>query len=204
MADDFSLYAELWREQVDAPELAGLQAMAGKIERTARRKRLAGAAIAVLCSGLVGFFLWVQPVSLPARLGSALLVAAILWAGWHRHLTARAAGAAAIRDPRRFFEKAIGNARSEATLSTIAIVFMVPALILCFMLMSVARGIDGGQSIRHELRANPAKTAIVATAYVLAAIYFIRDNARMRGRVRRLESMSREWDELQAGEAEGG
>jgi len=203
-ADDFPLYAELWREQVDADELAGLRAMAGKVERTARRRRLAGAAIAGLCFGLVGFLLWVRPASLPAGLASALLAAAILRAGWHRHLAAGAARAAAIRDPRRFFEKAIGDARAQATISTIAILFLVPALIFCLMLMSAARGIDASESVRHEVSGNPAKTAIVAAAYVLAAIYLMRANARMRAQVRRLESMSREWDELRAGEAEGG
>jgi len=202
MPHDFPLYAELWQEQIDPEELAGLQAMAKNIERTARWKRLFDFSMAALFVAVTGLFLWLHPVSLPAKLGFALLLAGAAWTVWRRQEMTRAAQATAIRDPHEFFAKAIGNVRSEVNVSTVSLLFMIPTLILCFLFISAARGVDAAELLLRELRGqNLAKTVILSIIFVLCSIYFVRDNLRMREQLRRLEGMRREWDEHQPGDA---
>jgi hypothetical protein len=199
MSHDFRQYAELWQEQIDPEELAELQAMAKIIERTAARRRLIDSSLMLGFIGPVGVALWIYPASVQVRFGFVLIGVALAWGFWRRHELTRASRATAIHDPRVFFEKAIKNVRAEVRMSTISLCLAVPALIGCFSLMSALRGFAVTELILLELRGPKlAKTVLIVIILVLAAVYFVRDNIRLREQLRWLETMRREWDEQSA------
>ena len=194
----FPEYARLWREQIDPKELAALQARAKNIERDARRKRLVDLALGFLSIGMVGVFLWSNPTSPQIRLGFALLVAGAAWLVWRRHQITRASRATAVDDPRNFFETAIENVRAEINLSTISLFMGVPVFISAVLLTKAAQGIDGVDWFLR-LPSNINFVGImVLVVLVLGHVYFARENIRLREQLRRLESMSREWDDQPA------
>lgn len=196
MSDDFRQYAELWQEQIAPEEVAQLQAMARDIERIARWKRLLDLSLALAFIGLAGLALWIYPASLQAKFGFALLAAMVMWGLWRRHQITRASRATAIHDPRVFFEKTIKNVRAEINLSTTSFCLMVPAVVFCFFLISAVRGLDVVELVRLELSSKSlTKTVFVLTIWLMALAYFVRDNIKLREQLRRLESMSREWDD---------
>ena len=156
MPDDFPQYAELWQEQIDPEELAELQAMAKRIDRIARWKRLLDFSLSFGFLGLACLILWLYPASPMIEFGYALLVALCLWVAWRRHQITRAARATAIDDPRVFFEKTIKNVRAELNLSTMTFYLAPPAFILSILLISSLRGIEsfvhgGPKHILHQL-----------------------------------------------------
>jgi hypothetical protein len=175
--------------------------MAKNIERTAKWKRLLDVSLSLSCVGVACLILWSYSASLQVKFGYFLLVAMALWLAWRRHQITRASRATAIDDPHVFFEKAIKNVRAEINLSTISIWLAPPALILSILLMKSIHGLTTMELLRHLLHKGPA---IVGTILVLITIYFVRDNIKLREQLRRLESMSREWDEAQAPDLEDG
>lgn len=192
----FPLYAELWREQIGAEELAELRSMAKTIERGARRRWRLDISLAVGTIALALLFLGTGPSSLPVKLWIVLVGAAVLWAGWRRHAITRASRATAIHEPALFFETAIGNARAEIGLSTTSLILGVPVVILGPVLVYQARGLTSVDLILAEMfEANLAKTIVCGIALVLGYGYFLRENINLREQLRRLERMRREWDE---------
>lgn len=195
MAHDFRHYAELWQEQIDREELAELQAMGKNIEQTAGRKRLIDFSLVLIFIGLAGYVSWTYPASLRARFGFGLIIALMIWAGWKRHQLTRASRATDIHDPHVFFAQAIRNVRAELNMSTLSFYLMVPALIIGLFLMSALRALGIPELIILEVsEKSVAKTTIFAAIWVLAMLYFIRDNIKLRQQLRRLEGMSREWE----------
>lgn len=195
--DDFPQYAELWKEQIDPEELAQLQAMAKNIERTARRKRLLDLSLGFGFVGPACLILWIYPVSLLAKFGFVLLGAMVFWVVWWRHQITRASRATAIDDPRVFFEKTIKNVQSELNLSTISFFLAVPAFFGCVVLTNSLHGRDGIALFLRALRDGNPKVILILSFVILGGVYFARDNLKLREQLRRLESMSREWDEQQ-------
>lgn len=195
MPGDFPQYAELWQEQVDPEELAELQAMAKNIERAARRKRLLDVSLALAFIGPACLALWIYPGALRIKFGLVLCGAGALWGVWRRHEITRASRATAIHDPHVFFEKTIKNVRAEINLSTLSLCLMLPAFVVCFLLMNALRGHDGVEAFLQALHDKKLMLISAAAILILAAIYFTRDIIKLRQQVRRLESMSREWGE---------
>ena len=195
MPDEFRPYAELWQEQIDPDELAELQAMAKTIERTARWKLLIDFSLVLFFIGVAGFALWTYPTSLAAGFGFALVIALMLWGGWKRHQLTKASRATDIRDPHLFFETAIENVRAELRMSTLSFYLMVPGLIAGLLILSALRGMDIPELILLEVSKKSLARTIAITAISIVAMYFfIRDNIKLREQLRRLETMSREWD----------
>jgi len=197
MPPEFREYAELWQEQIEPEELARLQTMAKKIERNARRKRLLDVASALGFVGAASFLLWSHPASPRVEFGYLSLMAMCLWLTWRRHQITQASRAIAIDDPRVFFEKTIENVRAEINLSTTSICIGMPAAILCFFLGKAVLGLTTGELLRKLYDKVPLMI-FIGMVLVLATIYFIRDNIKLRRQLRRLESLRREWDEQRA------
>ncbi|HEV2818497.1 MAG TPA: hypothetical protein VGW40_14890 [Allosphingosinicella sp.] len=173
--------------------------MASKIGRTAGRKRLLDVSLSLSFVAAASFILWKHPASLEVKFGYFSLAAVCLWLAWRRHQLTRAAQAIATDDPRVFFEKAIENVRAEINLSTASIYFAAPAGIVTILLGKLALGLTAAELLRKLYNKAPIKI-FVGTVVLLAAIYFIRDNIRLRRQLRRLESMSREWAARDPGE----
>jgi len=202
MPHDFPLYAELWQEQIEPEELAGLQAMAKNIERNARWKQLLEFSLGFVFIAAVGVIFRIHPLSPALKTTFLLLVALIIGALWRRLEITKASRATDIADPRIFFDKAIKNARAELRLSTIGLWSLPPILVFCHFLMSAVHGFRGIELILWELNDEHfARTTILGAVWVVFMIYFVRDNIRLREQLRRLESMRRESDEHQAGDA---
>lgn len=195
-SDDIPQYAELWKEQIDQEELAQLQAMGKNIERTAKWKRLLDVALAFAFIGPASFILWINPASLQTKFGLALLGAVAIGIVWRRHQITKASRATAIGDPRIFFEKTAKNVRAEISMSTISLCLGVPGFIACISLMGSLRGLSGIELLLLALSdENRVKTILILTIMALGCGYFVIDNIKLREQLRRLESMSREWDE---------
>ena len=202
---DLPQFAALWREQIAPDELRRLQDMAGKIERRARRKQLVDLAMAVAAVGLFLLFMWLHPVSPAFKLGFALLAAVIVWRGWGRREITKASRAAAIHDPSAFFESAMKNARAEIRHSTTDLWLTVAVIILAPLLVFRARGWNDIDSVlRYTIELNFTKTIAATAVFILAFAFYVRENIRLRERLRRLEGMSREWAEQAAGGPEDG
>lgn len=201
MPDEFRQYAELWQDQIDPEELAQLQAMAQKIERTAWRKWLIDMALGLAVIIPMGFALWTSPASLQIKLGFVPLGAGLLWAFWRRHQITRAARATAIDDPRIFFEKAIKNVRAEINFYTISLCLALPALVSSFLLMNALHGLNGVEMLLRGLHDEhlPIIISILAVLAV-ASGFLVRDHIKSYEQLRRLESMSREWEARDADE----
>lgn len=200
MAHDFPLYAELWREQIGPEELAELQAMAKNIEHTARWRRLFDALWLIAFAAVAGLALWLYPSSPAARLALALLMAVLLGMFWIRNRLTRASRATIVDDPTIFFDKAIRNVRAEINLYTLSSWLTAPGLLLGLWVMSTLRDLSIPQLFVRELRdQSPLKTIGLTIAMMLGGFFFTRDYMRLREQLRRLESMSREWNEHQTG-----
>ncbi len=196
--DDFPQYAELWREQIGPEELARIQARAKTIARSAKRKQVVDLALAVLAIAMVCLVLWMNPASWQVKLGFAVLVAGVLWHGWKRHQITRTA-LATVDDPGVFYATAIKNLRSEISLSTVSLCVGGPVFIASISLSKASEGLNGLDWIlRDPLQVNLEKFVVVATIFVIY-VYFIRENLQLREQLRRLEDMSRDWTEQQAG-----
>lgn len=201
----FPQYAKLWQEQIGAEELVQLQTMATTIERTARWRRLIDLSLWFLAFGLVCLVLWLNTTSLEVKLGFALLVAGTTWFGWKRHQITKASRATTVDDPRAFFETAIRNVRAEISLSTISLSLGPPVFITSVLLTQAAEGVEGFEWIYRKLNyASLARTMVILAFIILFAAYFVRDNMRLREQLRRLESMSREWDDRPASDVREG
>ena len=203
MPDDFRQYAELWQEQVEPGELADLQAMAKKIERTARRKRLFDVAVALGFAGAAFAVLWKHPASLQVKFGYFFMVAVCFLFAWWRHRITVASRATFIDDPRVFFDKAIKNLRDEINLSTTSTCLGTLAAILSLWLAAYLVDLTVMEVVRKLYDHVPSRIILIG-GLAFGSIYFIRDNIKIRRQLRRLESMRREWDEPQATDAEDG
>ena len=186
-----------WREQIGPEELAELQTMAKKIERTARRRWLdRPRSWGPWPSARSGALLWLNTTSPLVKLGFALLAGATTWYGWRRHQITKAARSIAVDDPRVFFDAAIRNVRAEISLSTISLTLGPPFFFVSVLLTQAADGVSGFDWIFEELTyARLVRTGAISGLFVLCAAYFVRDNIRLRGQLRRLEGMSREWED---------
>lgn len=201
MPPEFRDYAALWQEQIDPEELAGLQAMAKKIERIAWWKRLLDVLLGLGFVVPVGLILWVHPASPQTKLGYFLGAAMVGWLVWRRHLITRAARATSVHDPHLFFEKTIKNVRAEINLSTISLALGIPAFIFSAILMGSIHGLGGIEFIRLALHEkNLRNTIFVGVILALGTVYFVWDNIKLREQLRRLENMRREWDARDSGE----
>lgn len=192
----FPQYAKLWQEQIGQEELTQFQAMAKTIERTARWRSLIDHALGVLAIGAVCALLWLNATSIEVKIGFALLVGATTWFGWRRHEITKASRSIAVDDPRLFFDGAIRNVRAEISLSTISLTLGPPFFFVSVLLTQAADGVSGFDWIFEELTyARIVRTGAISVLFVLCAAYFVRDNIRLRGQLRRLEGMSREWED---------
>jgi hypothetical protein len=201
MAQDFSEYAALWREQIDPKELAELQAMATKIKRAAGRKLLAHRVLTPVVVGLACLLMLRSSAPPLVRLSLALVALMLLWYFWRRHQLTKAARAIAVDDPRLFFETAIENMRAEINLSTLSALWGMPMFVAGAVLARASRGPDNLYAELLEVFTQGyAKTILAAIVLVLGHIYLIRDNLRLRAQLRRLEAMRREWEERDLGE----
>jgi hypothetical protein len=200
MQHDFSEYAALWREQIDPRELAGLQSMAAKIKRTAARKLLFDRVATPIVIGMVGLLMLRSSAPPLLRLASVLIALVLLWYFWRRHQLTKAARAIAVDDPRVFFEAAIENMRAEIKLSTLSAWFGVPMFFVGVVLSSASQGFDHLYVTLRDFTPGSARTIFAVAMLVVALVYMIRDNIRLRGQLRRLEAMRREWDERDPGE----
>ena len=196
--DDFPRYAELWREQVDPDELAELQAWARNIERNATRKARFDIVTGFATIGILCVILWAYPTSPQIKFGFALIVALLTWLAWRRYEITRTSRAIAVDDPRAFFEAAIKNVRAEVNLSTVSLYLLAPFLVFMTLLMiAMRRWGEVDALILQDLSIGKRIVLSVVTA-VLIAIYFIRDNLKLRRQLRRLQDMRREWQEQEA------
>ena len=196
--DDFPRYAELWREQIDPDELAELQAWARNIERNATRKALFDTVTGFATIGVLCVILWAYPTSPQIKFGFALVVAFLTWPAWKRYEITRASRAIAVDDPRAFFEAAIRNVQAEVNFSTLSLYLLTPFLVFITLLMiAMRRWGEVDALILPDLSIGTRIVLSVVTA-VLIAIYFIRDNLRLRRQLRRLQDMRREWEEQEA------
>lgn len=192
----FPQYAKLWQEQIGQEELTQFQTMAKTIERTARWRSWIDHFLGALALGAVCALLWLNTTSLEVKLGFALLVGATTWFGWRRHEITKAARSIAVDDPRVFFDGAIRNVRAEISLSTISLTLGPPFFFVSVLLTQAADGVSGFDWIFEELTyARLVRTGAISGLFVLCAAYFVRDNIRLRGQLRRLEGMSREWED---------
>lgn len=195
MPHDFPEYAALWREQIDPKELAGLQAMATKIKRTAGRKWLLDRVLTLATFGVFCYAILRWPGSPPIKLGLTLILLVLIWFLWKRHQIIRASRAIAVDDPRVFFEAAIENVRAEINLYTLSAWLTIPLMIFVCVLIGASQGFDRlYMNFMNILTLASPKLAAIAVIIILGHIY-LRDNLRMREQLRRLEAMRREWEE---------
>jgi ribose/xylose/arabinose/galactoside ABC-type transport system permease subunit len=199
---DFPEYAALWREQIDPKELAELQAMATKIKRTAAWRWLFDQIIGFLAVGAIAWVILLRPGAPLIKAGLALLVLPTFWYlwRWRRRIT-RDSRAIAVDDPRIFFDAAIENVRAETRLYTLSAWLTLPLMIAVCLLLGAAYGfaVLYANFISIVTLASP-KLAAIAALIILGHIYLFRDNLRMRGQLRRLEAMRREWNERDPGD----
>lgn len=201
MPHDFPEYAALWREQIDPKELAGLQAMATKIKRTAAWRWLLDRVLTLVVVGLFGHAILRWPGSPLIKLGLVLLLLGPIWVLWTRHKITRASRAIAVDDPRLFFEAAIENARAEIRLHIMSFWGGWAGLVALLLLTGAAKGFDHLYLNFWKMitLASPGSTLVVLIA-ILGMIYLSRDNKRFHEQMRRLEAMRREWEERDPGE----
>ncbi|HKR25304.1 MAG TPA: hypothetical protein VJS15_08605 [Allosphingosinicella sp.] len=201
----FPQYAKLWQEQIGPDELSQFQVMAKTIERTARWRSLIDHSLWVLAVGAVCAILWLNATSLEVKLGFALLVGATTWFGWRRHEITKASRSIAVDDPRIFFDGAIRNVRAEISLSTISLTLGPPFFFVSVFLTQAADGVSGFDWMFEEMSyARIIRTIAISAFFLLCGAYFVRDNIRLRGQLRRLEGMSREWEDQPARDARQG
>lgn len=196
MPHDFPEYAALWREQIDPKELAGLQAMATKIKRSAGRKWLLDRMVGLVLLGVIceAILRWQAP--LPIKGCLALILLGPIWCFWRQRQIVRASRAIAADDPQLFFEAAIENVRAEINLYTLSVRLAIPSVIAVLLLIVAAQGFDHlYMRFMNVLTLATPKVTVVVVIIILGQIYLSRDNVRVRERLRRLEAMRREWDE---------
>lgn len=198
---DFTEYAALWREQIDPKELAGLQAMATKIKRSAGRRWLLDRVLAVFAIGMVCLALLRYSAPPPIKLSLVLLMVVPIWHTWKRRQITRASRAIAVDDPRIFFEAAIENIQAEIDLSNKSAWLGLPIFVISILLAAASRGFHNlYMAFLDRIVLSSAKTIFAVAIFVLGFIYLIRDNIRLREQLRRLEAMRREWEERDPGE----
>jgi uncharacterized membrane protein YidH (DUF202 family) len=198
---DFPEYAALWREQVDPKELAELQSMATKIKRSAGRRWLLDRVLALFAVGMTCLAILRYPAPPLIKLSLVLLLLVPIWYMWRRHQITRTSRAIAIDDPQLFFQAAIENMRAEIRLSTISAWLGIPVFIIAVSLAAAARGFDNLYiNLRNNFMLGSAKIILATAIMVVALVFLIRDNIRLREQLRRLEAMRREWDERDPGE----
>ena len=197
----FSDYAALWREQIDPKELAEHRAMAAGIKRAAGWRWRLDRVLALVAIAMVSTAIVTAPATLPVKLGFALLLPPTVWLLWKRYRITRASRSIALDDPGRFFEAAIDNVRAEISLSTLSTALGLPAFIFCCLLAGASFGFERVyRGLWDIVTLASFRPAAIAVVMLLAAIYFVRDNLRLRAQLRRLRAMRREWEEREAGE----
>ena len=143
--------------------------------------------------------------SLPMTLGVALLVTFPAWSVWKRHRIEAAARALAADEPRAFFAAAIENARAELGFTRVSLWLFLPYLFVGIPVIYAARGLTSVDlMLKESLEAPLAKTLILAAAILVLLVWAVRSNRNARAHLRRLERMSREWDEQEARDGEEG
>lgn len=186
---DFDELARLWTQEQSPEEERAFQLLARRVGRRARLWQ-----VAEIAAGLV-LILAVAAAMLTAADRStlavgALVVVAILWAGWKRRLNAVAmlvdtAGCAAMLD------SAVRNGRASLRRSRLGLMLLAPGYLLGALLKYSLQndGVDGFLSaFAASLRGFwPGWAGLSLLAAILA--YLARSHLRMRREVARLEMM---------------
>ncbi|HKR25618.1 MAG TPA: hypothetical protein VJS15_10185 [Allosphingosinicella sp.] len=196
--DDFPQYAALWREQVDPGELAELRDWARNIERNATRRAWFDNVTGFATIGILCVVLWAYPTSPQLRFGFALILAIMTWLAWRRYEITRTSRTIAVDSPRAFFEAAIRNVAAEVYLSTVSLYLLVPFFVFMSWLVIATRRWGELDALFLQDISIGKRLVLSAITVVLIAIYFVRDNLKLRRQLRRLEDMRREWEEQEA------
>ena len=195
--------ARLWQEQIDPAELGELRALAKTIGRTAARRKRIDSAVGVAV--LAMFLAILLAGALKMSLGMAAVFAAPVWAGWKRHRMTADARALVADEPGAFFAAAIANARAELGFARIMMWGNLPYVVLGLAVIYAGQGLTSLDLMLEEaLGQPPAKMVVTAALLALIMAWAVRATRNAREHVRRLERMSRDWDEQKASDGEEG
>jgi hypothetical protein len=194
---DFPELAQLWQEQIDPAEQAALDTLAGEIKRTARRRGALEVLFTVIGLGSLAWALtMLRPSTLPIQLGFALLALSMGGIFWKRRQIVKGANALVTGEPGSFFAAAIENARAELRLSAIVLALLPPGYAFLLVLLSAASGIAGLDRVAALLFVEQPMQGLIhiANCLLFEALTY-RAYVKLRAQLRRLERMSREWED---------
>ena len=202
---DFPELAQLWQEQIDPAEQAGLETLATEIKRTARRRGWLDVLFTILGVGsLVFALIYLQRTTPPIQLGFALLGALMVAFLWRRRHIVKGANALATGEPDTFFAAAIANARAELGLARVGLAIFPPGCAFLLVLLSAASGVTGFDRIASLLFVEqPMVGALQMANFLFFEALGYRSYVKLRAQLRRLERMKREWEEEDGGDRTG-
>lgn len=197
---DFPELARLWQEQIDPAEQARLDTLAGEIKRTARRRGALEVLFTILGFAGLGLALAVlRPSTLPLGTGFAAMGAVMLYVMWKRRGIVEGARRLGTGDPGTFFAAAVENARAELSLSRFGLWVMPPGYAFMLVLLTASDGVTGVQSIARFLLVKNAMMTLGHLALLTGLwLTFLRLDLKLSAQLRRLERMSREWEDEEA------
>lgn len=186
--------AGLWQDS-DPAEVARFEALARRAQRKGRLLGYADLALAALLVGgtLFGTLMTPHPTTIAAAF---LLIGATVWLTWKRRGLRQMAATLNTTDPAAFLESSVRNATANLRRVTLNLM-LIPLFMACAILFRASRNASDVyhllEGVWEWVSSARGTGALIIVALLLASL--VRSRRRLRGELRQLEDLRRDYEE---------